>query len=174
VNLLAEAPGWLLVVLIAAVIVAAIEDVVRRRISNVTVLAVIVAAVVAGLIGGVELSLWQNLAVFGAILAAGTAMFSAGMLGGGDVKLFAAVGLWVDLERAVVLVAAVFIAGGFLALVILCWRLLTRRAEGVTMKVRSMRIPYGVAIALGALFTIVVQHEAASAKQSDPLEFHSI
>lgn len=173
-NLLAVAPGWLLIVLGAAVIVAAIEDAVRLRISNITVLVVIVAGVVAGLVGGVELSLWENLAVFGAILVAGTALFSAGMVGGGDVKLFAAVGLWVDFERAVILVAAVFIAGGLLALVILCWRLLIRRAEGVTMKVRSKRIPYGVAIALGALFTIVVQHEAAAAKHPNPLELHSI
>lgn len=173
-NLLAVAPGWLLIVLGAAVIVAAIEDAVRLRISNITVLVVIVAGVVAGLIGGADLSLWENLAVFGAILVAGTALFSAGMVGGGDVKLFAAVGLWVDFERAVILVAAVFIAGGLLALVILCWRLLIRRTEGVTMKVRSKRIPYGVAIALGALFTIVVQHEAAAAKHPNPLEFHSI
>ena len=52
------------------------------------------AAVVAAVMAGPELALWQNLVVFLALLAVGTPMFAAGKLGGGDVKLLAAVGLW--------------------------------------------------------------------------------
>ena len=155
-NLIAGAPLWLLVILIVALLAGAVEDALRLRISNVTCLVVLASGICAAVIEGPSLSLWQNALVFVGILALGTAAFAAGMLGGGDVKLLAASAIWVDLRHAVWLVTLIFLAGGVLALFYLASR--PFRAQ------RSKRIPYGIAIAVGALAIIglsrgLLQHQ---------------
>lgn len=151
-NLIAAAPAWLLIILVVALLAAVIEDAGRLRISNLTSLIVVAGAVCAAAVAGLEWSLWQNLLVFAVILAFGTAAFAAGVLGGGDVKLFAAVGLWVDWHTAAWLVALVLIAGGVVATGYLLARTLRRDRR------RDRRIPYGVAIALGAFGVIASTH----------------
>lgn len=172
-NLFQSAPTILLIVLGVALVAAAVEDVVRLRISNITVAIVLFSAVIAALMRGVEPSAWENIVVFVGLLAVGTVMFGAGWLGGGDVKLLAAAGLWADFERAVILVAAVFLFGGIVAICLLASRVFFRRAGGGTMKERSKQIPYGVAIALGALFTIALQQGIAAERHPNPLEWRS-
>jgi prepilin peptidase CpaA len=112
VNLATEAPQWLALILAILLVVAAAEDAARLRISNVTVLLVLVGAVAAAAVAGPEVGLWQNLVVVLALLAVGMPMFAAGKLGGGDVKLLAAVGLWFDFKGALWMLIAVAIAGG--------------------------------------------------------------
>jgi prepilin peptidase CpaA len=160
VNLAAEAPQWLALILAILLIAAASEDAVRLRISNVTVLLLLIAAVVAAAVVGLRLAVWQNLLVFAVLLAIGTPMFAAGKLGGGDVKLLAATGLWFDLGGALRMVVAVAIAGGILAIVVLTLRTFGW-SQGVRDRVVLLRprsgIPYGVAIAAGALLTVLLQ-----------------
>ena len=159
-NLAADAPQWLALIVAILLLAAAAEDAIRLRISNLIVLLVIVAAVVAAVIAGPELALWKNLVVFLGLLAIGTPMFAAGKLGGGDVKLLAAVGLWFDFTGALWMILAVAIAGGLLALVILILRSFGW-SEEIRRKVVLLRpgggIPYGVAIAAGALITMALQ-----------------
>jgi prepilin peptidase CpaA len=171
-NLMALVPIWLAVLLCLTLAAAAVEDSIRLRISNLIVVAVLAEAVVAMFVHGVTFALWENLALFIAFLLVGTALFSAGMLGGGDVKLLAAVGLWVDFEHAPFLIASVFIAGGLLAVVMLSSRLLLRRGSGGALRDRSRRIPYAVAIATGSLFLLALQH--VPAKQPNSLEIHPL
>ena len=152
-NLAAAAPLWLAIALCCAMLAAAIEDALRLRISNVTSLAVLIGAVVAAVVEGPSLALWQNGVVFLAILVLGTAAFSAGLLGGGDVKLFAATGLWFDFRSAVWFVALVFISGGLVALCYLLARPFRRSAGGK----KERRIPYGIAIALGAMALVLLE-----------------
>jgi prepilin peptidase CpaA len=146
-NLIAAAPSWLVVVLGCALVAAATEDALRLRISNVTSLVVFAAAIVAMIIEGASWSLWQNAVAFAAILTLGTFAFSAGWMGGGDVKLLAATALWFDLKSAVWLLALVLLAGGLLAV---CY-LLSRPFRGVKGTKKGSRVPYGIAIAVGAL-----------------------
>ena len=101
-NLAAEAPQWLALIVTVLLVAAAAEDAVRLRISNLIVLLVLVGAIVAVVVAGPELALWKNFVVFLALLAIGTPMFAAGKLGGGDVKLLAAVGLWFDFTASAV------------------------------------------------------------------------
>ena len=159
-NLVAEAPLWLALVFAILLIAAGAEDAARLRISNITVLLVIVAALVAAVIVGPQLSLWQNLTVFAVLLAIGTPLFAAGKLGGGDVKLFAAAGLWFNLGGGLRMVLAVVLAGGLLALLILALRL-PNWGEEIRRRVVLLRpgggIPYGVAIAAGALIAMALQ-----------------
>jgi prepilin peptidase CpaA len=160
VNLAAVAPQWLALVLTLLLVAAAVEDAVRLRISNLTVLLVIAGAVVAAVLAGPELRLWQNVAVFAALLMIGTPLFARGILGGGDVKLLAAVGLWFDLAGAARMLVAVFLAGGALAILILLLRSFSW-SERAKARVHLLRprggIPYGVAIAAGALIAMVMQ-----------------
>ena len=131
---------------------AAVEDAARLRISNITSLLVLAGAVVAAVIEGPSLDLWQNVVVLAAILLLGTAAFSAGWLGGGDVKLFAAMGLWFDLKSAVSFVALTFLAGGLVAIGYMISRPFRRNAQNT----RKTRIPYGIAIALGAVLMVLL------------------
>ncbi|HEU4695934.1 MAG TPA: prepilin peptidase [Sphingomicrobium sp.] len=144
-NLITTSPTWLVIVLMLTLAAAAIEDAVRLRISNITCGAVFIAALVAMALHGFSFSLWQNAVVCIAILVLGTPAFAAGWLGGGDVKLLAALGLWFNLQAALSLVAAVFIAGGVVALMFILVRFARRDRR------KERRIPYGLAIAIGAV-----------------------
>src|SRR5438552_7208787 len=126
-NLIVGSPWWRIALLLAALIAAAVEDGIRLRISNMTCAAVFIGAIVAAGFQGFSLTLWQNVVVYVVILAVGTAAFAAEWLGGGDVKLLAAIGLWLDLKSAVGLIAAVFLAGGLLAIVYIAARRLAHR-----------------------------------------------
>jgi prepilin peptidase CpaA len=153
VNLIAFAPLWLAALTAAALLAAAIEDVMRLRISNIAVLAVLFAAIAAMAFAGFHVALWENAAVFVGVLAVGTFAFARNWLGGGDVKLFAATGLWVGFEAAPWLLAAIFLAGGVVAILYI----IVRKARG-KKRSEANRIPYGVAIAAGALFVLGSQY----------------
>ena len=154
-NLAQTAPTWLLIILGLLLAAAAIEDAVRLRISNLTCLGVMLAAVVAMALTGFELRLWQNALNFAVLLGIGTLLFASGKVGGGDVKLLAALGLWFNFVGGVRMLAAVLIAGGVFALLFIAFRLISgsKTSRG---KLGGL-IPYGLAIVAGALFVFAAQ-----------------
>jgi prepilin peptidase CpaA len=138
--------GLLLASLAALLVVAAVVDVRTFTISNRLNLTVALLAPVYWL--SVELSIWPGVAVQ---LAAGAAVFLvlaaafyAGMMGGGDVKLAAALALWFPPASTLKFLVFMSLAGGLLTLLLLVWHRVKRR-EG------RPEIPYGVAIAFGGL-----------------------
>lgn len=159
-NLAAEAPLWLALIFAILLVVAAAEDAVRLRISNITVLLLIIAAIVAAITAGLVFGIWQNLVVFAVLLVAGTPLFAAGKLGGGDVKLLAAAGLWFGIKSAAWMLIAVMLAGGVLAIVVLALRMFSW-SEAARDRVVVLRpkggIPYGIAIGAGVLLTMTFQ-----------------
>jgi prepilin peptidase CpaA len=162
-NLIVGAPWWLVVFLMLALVAAALEDALRFRISNITCVAVFAAALVAMAVHGLSWDLWQNALLCVAILAVGTMAFAAEWLGGGDVKLLAAIALWFDLSAAAGLIAAVFVAGGFVALLYITVRRLVNATR--LSAARKGRVPYGLAIVAGAAFIFTSQ---ISHRHSDP------
>jgi prepilin peptidase CpaA len=70
--------------------------------------------------------------------------FYAGMMGGGDVKLAAALALWFSPRSTIQFLVLTSLAGGVLTLGVLAWHRAKRR-EG------RPEVPYGVAIAFGGL-----------------------
>lgn len=161
-NLAATAPSWLVIILGILLLAAAAEDVWRLRISNIISAGVLLAGLLAIAIAGPQLILWQNVVIMCAILAVGTALFAAGHFGGGDVKLFAAVGFWFSLKGSLILISAIFLAGGLLALIVLGLRLTPRRQS---KKARGKnQVPYGVAIAAGAAFALVTVIQQSPAR----------
>lgn len=97
-------------------------------------------------------------------LAAGIAAFAAGIVGGGDAKLFAAVAFYMGPLAIAPYVLYVAIAGGVLAGFFLVlhqpkletW---TRRSPVLTHIVsRGLALPYGVAIVAGGLLAAPASH----------------
>ena len=136
----------LLLGLAATLVVAAAIDVRTFTISNKLNLAVALCAPLYWL--AVALPWWPDAGIhlaMGAgvfVLLAGA--FYAGMMGGGDVKLAAALALWFSPASTIKFLVLTSLAGGVLTLGILAWHR-TRKREG------RPEIPYGVAIAFGGL-----------------------
>jgi prepilin peptidase CpaA len=136
----------LLLALAAILVVAAVIDVRTFTISNRLNLTVALLAPVYW--ASVALSPWPDMAV--QIAAAATVFvlfacaFYAGMMGGGDVKLAAALALWFSPFATVRFLVLTSLAGGVLTLAVLVWHR-ARNREG------RPEIPYGVAIAFGGL-----------------------
>jgi prepilin peptidase CpaA len=95
--------------------------------------------------------LWPDAAIRVAIavgvFTALAATFYLGMMGGGDVKLAAALVLWFPPSATLFFLVMMSIAGGVLTLVVLIAHKIRRR-EG------RPEIPYGVAIAFGGLWLV--------------------
>ena len=136
----------LLAGLAALLVVAAVIDVRTFTISNRLNLTVALLAPLYWL--SIALSPWPGIAIQ---LAAATAVFLvlagafyAGMMGGGDVKLAAALALWFPPVSTVKLLVLMSLAGGVLTLAVVAWHRAKQR-EG------RPEIPYGVAIAFGGI-----------------------
>jgi prepilin peptidase CpaA len=155
-------PDWLLWGLIALLVLAALQDAARLKISNYLSGAVLILGVVAAIVAGPRLSLWENGLVFVLALSVGTFLFGRGILGGGDVKLFAATVIWFDLGESLRFLMWTAIAGGVLALLIIIARALPW-PETLRSRVRVLQakagIPYGIAIAAGAVLTVLLMPE---------------
>jgi len=141
------------------VLIAALTDVttflIPNRLSAALAIAFIPAALVLGLTPGI---IGVCLGVGLAALVFGVAMFAAGWIGGGDAKLFAAAALWLGWPAAIPFLAWTTIAGGALAVALLAARKTTSpvfAAQGPAWVGRLLEpkgdVPYGVAIAFGAL-----------------------
>jgi prepilin peptidase CpaA len=130
----------------AILVVAAVIDVRTFTISNRLNLTVALLAPVYW--ASVALSPWPGiaaqLAVAAAVFVLLAGAFYAGMMGGGDVKLAAALALWFSPWATVRFLVLMSLAGGVLTLVLLAWHRAKKR-EG------RPQIPYGVAIAFGGL-----------------------
>tara|TARA_R110002072_G_scaffold86541_5_gene195221 strand:- start:5 stop:526 length:522 start_codon:yes stop_codon:yes gene_type:complete len=148
-------------------VVAAIWDVFSRRIPN--LLPVIIALlyfVSAGAIGDWASIPWHLLCGLG-VLVVGIFIFALGWLGGGDVKLLAALSLWAGPDQLLLLLLMTCLAGGALALAFVLPVLILRKPAlsglidwffvkvlkqpaPMLQTVRSMglQLPYGVAIAI--------------------------
>lgn len=133
-------------ILALLLVVAAVIDVRTFTISNRLNLVVAGLAVPYWFASGLQL--WPDFAgqlgmavgVFALLALA----FWAGMMGGGDVKLAAALALWFSPVTMVKFLVFMSIAGGLLALFLLVQHRVRRR-QG------KPKIPYGVAIAAGGL-----------------------
>jgi prepilin peptidase CpaA len=149
----------LLLVFPALVITAALRDVVSYTIPNWISVALAAAFPVAALAQGLPLpTLGLDLAIGVAALAVGMVMFALRWIGGGDAKLFAAAALWLGWPAIMSYLAFTAIAGGALAVGLLGLRspmlrsyVLSGPAWFSRLAEPGENVPYGVAIAIGAL-----------------------
>jgi prepilin peptidase CpaA len=141
------------------VIAAALRDVTSYTIPNWISLALVVTFPLAALALGMPLAtIGLNVGVGAAALIAGMVMFGLGWIGGGDAKLFAAAALWIGLGPTATYLVVTGVGGGALAVGLLGLRsthvrpfMPTGPAWFARLAEPGENVPYGVAIAVGAL-----------------------
>lgn len=146
----------------ALVIVGGLHDLITMKIPNWVSLALIAAFFpVALLIGAAPMDIAIHVGIGVAALVVGMGMFAAGWVGGGDAKLLAASCLWMGLSGVAPFLLWTGIAGG-----VFCLFLMTARqyfpmvapsvSQGWVVNLMQPKgdIPYGVAIAAGALLAL--------------------
>jgi prepilin peptidase CpaA len=166
---------YLLICASAIAMAGAFHDARSRRIPNQLTL----TAMAAGFGARAALGGWLGLesALWGALLAGGVffLFFVVGGMGGGDVKLMAAVGAWAGVGQVTPILLVAALAGGVLAIaymivdgtvlrtlrntIVLAQHHLTAglrpHPELNIQESGTTRVPFGVAIAAGTLFCAV-------------------
>lgn len=147
---------------VLALVIAGLSDLVSLRIPNRLTGALALAFPVAALLGhgGGVVDWLSHLEAGAAVFAAAALLFACRILGGGDVKLLAAMALWSGLHLVVPLLLLVAAIGGLFALVVLGLRQPLAQASIVAVLRRvpafihsRMPIPYGVPIAVAGILT---------------------
>ena len=142
-------PSILLGLLAVMLFAATFHDLRSRTIPNGLNLAIALLAIPYW--WAVGLALWPDAAlqigVAALVFAAFAGAFALGAMGGGDVKLVAAVALWLPWQGVIVMLVLMSLAGGVLTLAMVARHRLARRES-------RLEIPYGVAIAFGGLWLI--------------------
>ena len=101
---------------------------------------------------------WSHLLHFAIALAIGMALFHWGWFGGGDVKLYAALAFWFAMPSALLLLLAVALSGLLVVVGAVAIRLvgtIARPSIPAKEGLMKRRIAYGVAIAIGGVFTML-------------------
>jgi prepilin peptidase CpaA len=138
----------LLALLAIALIYACIDDWRRRIIENWLTAGIALAAPILWwangfTLGGIGIQIAMAIILFLVFLI----FFMLGMMGGGDVKLIAALALWFPLVPMMNMLVVMAILGGVLTLGMMIRHKL-RKDE------TPLEVPYGIAIALAGLWTI--------------------
>lgn len=149
----------LVMVFPALAIVAALKDCTTFTIPNWISLALLGAFPLTALAVGLPLqSVGAALLLGMAGLLVGMGMFAAGWIGGGDAKLLAASAPWLGLAGVGPFLLVTAVAGGGLAVSLLLLRsgrlapVMTHGPSWLArLATRGENVPYGVAIAVGAL-----------------------
>ena len=138
--------GILLAVLL---LMAAWSDIKTRTISNELNATIALLAIAFWWVAGE--TLWPDVAIRIGIALGLFAMFALlfmlRMMGGGDVKMIAALALWLPFKALLSMLTVMALSGGLITLALLIrhrWRPNADRPE----------VPYGVAIAIGGLWVI--------------------
>ncbi len=142
--------SWFFIALLAAALLwAAVGDWRTREIPN--WLNGTIALLAMPFWWSIGLSLWPDVALQIGLAAAVFALFAIafqlGAMGGGDVKMAAAIALWLPFEGIVTLIAVMSIAGGVLTVAMLAAHRMSKAAG-------QPEIPYGIAIAFAGFWLI--------------------
>ncbi|WP_409562134.1 prepilin peptidase [Hyphomicrobium sp. MC8b] len=147
-----------LMVFPVAMAFAAANDLLTMKIPNRIPMALVSGFVVIALLTRMPLDVFgMNLAVGFSILAVTFSLFAFNLLGGGDAKLIAAGALWIGAAHIIDYLLLTTIFGGALCLAILAYRrwvpatALALPGWAHRLHTEKGPVPYGIAIAAGAL-----------------------
>jgi prepilin peptidase CpaA len=149
---------WLVGLSLVIGLAASIEDLWRRKVSNVIALAAFVSGIIArALLFGLD-GVWD--ALLGSVIgfAVFLIFFLMGGMGGGDIKLMAGFGAILGSKLIVVAAMMTAIVGGLMALIYLIVKKVRRRSEPADAPLTALRkeaIPYAPAITLGVLLSFL-------------------
>jgi prepilin peptidase CpaA len=149
-------------------VILALSDLRARRLPNVWVSAFAALYLLEAALNGSTLREFAAHAALGAFsLALAAVLFRLRWLGGGDVKLGAAIFFWCDPGYAIALLVIVAVFGALLGLAMLALTLALRHpacsglARRTTWISSARGVPYGVALALGGATAVLLQPPAA-------------
>ena len=153
-----------LIAFVGLLLFAAGCDVSRFVIPNTVSVAIVAVFVVALVASPLEFAWLDQMGALALVFAVGWALFTMGLVGGGDVKLMAAIAPWYGLSVLPSQLAYVAISGGLLALTLVGLRAVTPRIAAAAARRPDVRLPrvltagepmpYGVAIACGTVLAI--------------------
>ena len=142
----------------ALMVFAAASDLLTMTISNRISLLLVAGFAVLAMIGGMTgAELVQHGAAGLIVLAVSFFFFAMGWIGGGDAKIASAAALWLGLPHLLDYLLAASLFGGALTFLLLQFRLwplpyiFVNQAWLVRLHIKDADIPYGIALALGAL-----------------------
>ena len=148
-------------ILPAALVVAAINDMMEMKIPNWVSFVLLASYPCAALYFQIPLpDVMASVLLALVVLAFGFTLFAFNLLGGGDAKLLAAVAPWMGLGAVAHFAMYMVLAGGALALALLLFRQIPPMPiyanTGWIMNLHNARgkMPYGVAIAVGGLLAM--------------------
>jgi prepilin peptidase CpaA len=137
---------------------AAASDLFTMTISNRVSLALVVGFLVLAPLGGMGLhEMLLHIGAGAAVLAVTFTCFAMGWIGGGDAKVAAGVALWFGFDHLLNFLVCASLFGGALTLLLLQFRQwplpypLAGQAWLNRLHDKQSGIPYGIALALGAL-----------------------
>jgi prepilin peptidase CpaA len=158
-------------VLVGLLIVAALADVAARIIPDGVAIAIAVLGLTARVTAGGVPGVTESIAAALLVLMVLVILHARGLMGGGDVKLMAAMVLGLPLEWIYRFFIVTAVAGGIIALLHLVLRSAIRTAPGPPPRgaallrraliaerwriARRGSLPYGVAIACGGIWAIL-------------------
>jgi prepilin peptidase CpaA len=145
---------------VAALLIAAANDIATMTIPNWVSIALVVAFPVFALSFGYTVGdvAWHLFVGF-VVLLLGIGLFSLNLLGGGDVKVIAAIAVWTGLAGFATFVAATAFAGAGLSIAILIARRIAAPSESRPAFLnrlldKARGAPYAIAILAGGLYAI--------------------
>ena len=137
---------------------AAASDLFTMTISNRVSLALAAGFLILALLSGMELhDLLSHVGAGAAVLAVAFACFAMGWVGGGDAKVAAGAALWFGFGHLLDYLVCASLFGGALTLLLLQFRQwplpspLAAQAWLLKLHAKESGIPYGIALAIGAL-----------------------
>jgi prepilin peptidase CpaA len=154
-NALSPSRAALVAALPLLLAVAATCDVRSRRIPNALSALTAFAGFVVGVSGFGPASVQDGLIAFGISITVGMVLHAVRVIGGGDVKLFAAAALWLGPSATGAAALATAVGGGILALFFLRGKRPALASPGTAARLQldhdpgATTVPYGVAIAAG-------------------------
>lgn len=148
----------LLLALAIALVIAAVTDFRSRQIANRLNAAIALGAPLFWWASG--MALWPDVAIqlglAAATFAALCVLFALRAMGGGDVKLLAALALWIQPQLFLQLILIMALLGGVLTILFGAWHIMRRQRE-------RLAIPYGIAISAAALLVLGMHYAPATA-----------
>ena len=163
---------FLALILLIALTLAALSDLRHRRIPHLLVAVIAILWLTTVPVLGPSATA-AALATAGGLLVAGVVVWRCGWLGGGDVKLIAALALWAGPDQVAGLLLTIALSGGALALLVMMRARIVQMPLFVVAQVQAARLapaalhlsawpsadaarslPYGVAVACGGAWLV--------------------
>lgn len=137
---------------------AAYSDSLSLKIPNWISVAIAALYLVAIFVAPFDIDWLYGLVTGLSVFIIGFFLFALRVLGGGDVKILAALSLWAGTDYILHFLFAVAVAGGLLVIFLLAKEVVRRTREDGLFLINlksslraGLQVPYGVAIALGSL-----------------------